>query len=323
METFIYTLYVSINYIVGVKMKRKIIQIANSTQLVSLPKKWCTKYGIMKGEEIEVRENGNSIVIHSDKGTLVDQIKVNVGDLTPRLVDRFLARSYQKGYDKIVLGYKTEEQLVAIREKVKELLGFEILEVSNNECSIQSISSKLDINFDTILRKAFIVILDMADTCLKAYRGKDSEVLKNLYHKDFDANKFCYYCLRAINKEMSGVFGTYILYYLVETLEDVGDSYKALATLLAEEEPNEVVFDLLKNVNDVFRLGYEFFYNPQTKTTMDAMRIFTETKEKIEASFDTLSGKELRLVSKVDTILKLVYHYPTMRLDTLKELKGE
>ena len=29
-------------------MKRKVIQIANSTQLISLPRKWTIKYGIKK-----------------------------------------------------------------------------------------------------------------------------------------------------------------------------------------------------------------------------------------------------------------------------------
>ena len=41
------------NYKRGVViMKRKVIQIANSTQLISLPRKWSQKYGVKKGDEI-------------------------------------------------------------------------------------------------------------------------------------------------------------------------------------------------------------------------------------------------------------------------------
>ena len=44
-------------------MKRKVIQIAESTQLVSLPRKWALKYGVKKGDEVDVLEEGNKIVV--------------------------------------------------------------------------------------------------------------------------------------------------------------------------------------------------------------------------------------------------------------------
>ena len=39
-------------------MKRKVIQIANSTQLISLPRKWSQKYGVKKGDEITINYDG-------------------------------------------------------------------------------------------------------------------------------------------------------------------------------------------------------------------------------------------------------------------------
>lgn len=304
-------------------MRRKVIQIANSTKLVSLPKKWCETYKVKKGDEIEVKIDGNKLLILSGNASHIDEILVDVSGLTPRLVDRFLARSYQKGYDRITLRFSTEEQLISIRNKVKELLGFEIMDVKRNECLIQTISTKLEINVETTIRKAFMVVLDMADTCLDAYKKEDDDLLNNLYLKDFDANKFCYYSLRAINKEKSGGFGTYILYYLIETLEDVGDAYKKLGMMLSGTKSKKEIQLILEKTNQVFRLGYEFFYNPQTKTGVQASEMYNSTKKEIKECYSKLKPAELEFVSEIHHILRLVYHYWTMRLDTLQELKNK
>ena len=305
-------------------MKRKVIQIANSTQLVSLPRKWSQKYGVQKGDEIDVNENKNTLIISTERVKIVNELKVDVSGLLPILVDRFLARSYQKGYDRITIIFDSHEQLITIRNKVKELLGFEVMDISNSVCSIQSISSKLEIDFEPVLRKAFIAVLDMADTCLDAYEKSDKEVLENFYHKDFDVNKFCYFCLRHINKEMSGDFGTYILYYLVEMLEDVGDSYKELATHLRETSPKKDIGKMLKGANKVFRTGYDFFYNPTISKANEAMKDYKEILINIRNNYKRLEDDaDLIALSIIEQILRQVYHFYTMRLDTLKELEGK
>src|SRR3989338_8169015 len=99
-------------------MKRKVIQIANSTQLVSLPRKWTQKYGVKKGDEIEVEEDGDRLLIKTESIPNSREIEVDVGGLTPRLADRFIARAYQKGYDLITVKYDKPELAIAIQEKV-------------------------------------------------------------------------------------------------------------------------------------------------------------------------------------------------------------
>ena len=181
----------------------------------------------------------------------------------------------------------------------------------------------MDIDFDSILRKAFLTVLDMGDTCLEALKNNDVETLKNLHHKDFDVNKFCYFCLRVINKGQHEGFGTYILYYLIESLEDVGDEYKALATKLIDVKYKKEIIEVLTNTNEVLRLGYEFFYKPEKLKAVKAMEVYNETKSEIEKSYGKIKNpNDLKILANLEFILKMVYHYPTMRLDTLKELSG-
>ena len=305
-------------------MKRKVIQIANSTHLISLPRKWSQKYGIKKGEELEVEECGSSLKVHTEKYPHVEEIIVDVSGLTPRLADRFIARAYQKGYDKITLKFDKPELVIAIQNKVKELLGFEIMEQYKDYCVIQSISSKLEVDFDSLLRKAFMITIDMAECCLEGLKNNDPSILENLYYKDFDVNKFCYFCLRSINKGQHQGFGTYILYYLVELLEDVGDEYKELAKILVNIKSKNQIMRVLLKCNEVLKLGYEFFYKPEKSKAVRAMEVYNETSSDISELYAKLkSPVDAKALAAIANILKLVYHFATMRLDTLKELSGE
>ena len=62
-------------------MRRKVIQIADSTQLVSLPRKWAQNYGIKKGDELEVTEHGNRVMISVDKNPQTESIEIDLSNL--------------------------------------------------------------------------------------------------------------------------------------------------------------------------------------------------------------------------------------------------
>jgi len=301
-----------------VKIKRSVIQIANSTQLISLPRKWSLKYNIQKGDELEVEEDGDKIIVRTESGPSTKEIVVDVSGLTPRLADRFMARSYQKGYDKITVKYNDPETAIAIQNKIKELLGFEIMEQTNS-----SISQKLNIDFDSSLRRSFLIVLDMANTSLEAFSKGDKKTLENLYHKDFDLNKFCYFCLRYINKGFHGEFGTYILYYLIESLEDVGDEYKALAKHLAKVKTKKKdLISVISKVNELTKIGYEFFYKPENEKATRCIALYNEAREEIRNLLSTRDINEAAALNSLDLIARTMYHFPTMRLDTLKGLGG-
>ena len=67
-------------------MKRKVIQIANSTQLISLPRKWSLQFGIKKGDELEVEEKGSQIIVSTEKGVKNKKIKITVCRLNCRFI---------------------------------------------------------------------------------------------------------------------------------------------------------------------------------------------------------------------------------------------
>ncbi len=301
-------------------MKRKVIQIANSTQLISLPRKWALRHGINKGDELDIKEQGPSLMVSTEKGFSQNMIEIDVSDLTPRLADRFVARAYQKGYDLIKIHYKNRQFFEVIQKKMPELLGFEILEEDGSSCVVKSISSKLEIDFDSSLKKAFSIVVDMSESCVRGYKGKDKNVLSSLFYKDFDVNKFCYFCLRAINKEYyTEPIGMPILYSLIDTLEDIGDDYKDLADNLIKSKQRPEFISLLERLDNLLKICYDFFYRPEKEKSVIAMKELSQIREDIINTMKiNLNDHERGALLRIDSIRRMLYLFPTLRLDTLK-----
>ena len=47
--------------------KRKVSLIGPSTLMVSLPSKWVKEFGVKKGDEINITENGPNLLLESQK----------------------------------------------------------------------------------------------------------------------------------------------------------------------------------------------------------------------------------------------------------------
>ncbi len=305
-------------------MKRKLVKQGINALTITLPSDWVEKNHLKPKDEIELTEQDNILSISTEKKESLKEITVDVSGLLPRLADRFMARAYQKGYDKIILKFDDPELMLAVKNKMPELMGFEILKVEKNQLEIQVISRDLDIDFDTMLRRALLVLMDMSQTCHDAWKKHDNKALENITYQDLDVNKFTYFCLRTINKSSKmASFGMSILYYLIESLEDLGDELKALGKTLANTKPKKEILEILEKMNLMFRLSYEFFYKPEKRKAVEAFKLNKEIISMIEKALKTNNVDEIKALISIEFSIRIIYHLTTMRLDTLKELSGE
>lgn len=304
-------------------MKRKLIKQGIKALTVTLPSDWIENNNLKQGDELELMEEENSIRILTEKTTPVKEITVDVSGLLPRLADRFMARAYQKGYDKITIKFNNQDLKYAIENKVSELIGYEILNVGTDYIEIYAISSKIDIDFDQMLRRGFLTLLEMAQTCHDAWIKEDKKSLENITLQDISVNKFLYYCLRHLNKSAKTVsFGMSILYYLIESLEDLGDELKVLGKTLTNIKPKPDILNIIKKMNEMFRVSYEYYYKPERNKVVRAFLLSKEIKAMIEKSLKTSKPEEIKALISIDFSIRIIYHITTMRLDTLKELSG-
>lgn len=246
----------------GVGMKRKVIQIADSTQLVSLPRKWAKLHNIKKGEELDVEICGNKVIVSTGKEIEQEPSNLNAKNLYP-MIRRSIHALYKKGVDEIRVEFDEKTSHYVQSALGKEAVGFEIVDQSPISCTIRHVGGELD-DFDSILRRTFLLLINMAEETHNAIKKGDFVALRNTMFLEESNNRFTTGCRRLINKKKNEpLMGP--LYYIVEELENIADYYKYLCAYFYDkrDEIKKVSPDVLKmfeKVIEMTRLFYETYY---------------------------------------------------------------
>lgn len=242
-------------------MKRKVIKLGNNSLLVSLPSAWAKKHGISKGDEVTVDEKEGQLILSTTHAQTGKTTSIDITNLTP-LVKRSLAALYKKGYDEFTVHFADHEELELAYEVIREeLSGFEVIQHGKNHLVAREISQPHADQFDTILRRQFLVIKDYAAETMRALASKDHDWLKRLVLRDKDVNKLADFCRRLINKHQTAETAT-VLYLIVEQLEKISDRYKDISAYAAEKRvtPGKQSLKLYEEVAGYLDQFYHCFY---------------------------------------------------------------
>ena len=66
-------------------MRRNVILMGGKTYVLSLPSNWIKKYRIQKGEELDVEERGNQIIVSTDRSSEDYEKDVDFSELNEML----------------------------------------------------------------------------------------------------------------------------------------------------------------------------------------------------------------------------------------------
>lgn len=270
-----------------VNIKRKVIQIANSTQLISLPRKWSQKYGVKKGDEIEVEEKGGSLVITTEKDISAHKTEINFKE-KEILIHRALSSLYKAGYDEIKIEFEKHSEFDTIQSTInRELIGFEIIEQGNEYIIAKKVSSIDHSEFDSMLRRTFMFLLSTADESLEALKTYNINTLKNLIVRDITINKLTDFLRRSINKKESYFKHIGPGFTIIELLEKIGDGYKDICKYASENKMkiSKSAIEAFAEIDSLMRDAYNLFYNFNLNDTKN----FLIRKEKIDVSIINLT----------------------------------
>jgi len=265
-----------------VLIKRRVIQIANSTQLISLPRKWSLKYGVKKGDELEIEEKDNSLIIQTEKGLSLSRIEINVKG-KEQIIHRLLSSLYRSGFDEINITYEKSSELELIQSTInKELIGFEIVEERRENIIIKQVSSIDYSEFNNMLKRVFMFILSTAEETLEALKKNDENSLNNLVFRDLTINKLTNYCRRSLNKKESSFKHIGPGYVIIEILEKISDGYRDLCKYASKnrKEIKGQLVETLAEINILLRDAQKLFYNFR----IDEFGIFLSRKERLSNS---------------------------------------
>lgn len=251
-------------------MRRKVIQIADSTQLISLPRKWALQHNVRKGDELEITEEGSRIIVAiADSAELFKKTEIDLADLE-KIVNRVIGLLYKIGYDQITIRYSSPEFVAAIQKcLLEDMIGYEIVEQHPTQCVIKTVAASSEGEFDVVLRRTYLLLKSMLDGLLTAMESGDKKTIPSLRFLEKTNNKYTAFCRRVLNKGgLKGVKNPTIFYALVEEIEKIADQGKYLCDDLLEQKSVKVDgenLELFRKVTDLFNKTYDLHYAFSTK----------------------------------------------------------
>ena len=312
----------------GVSIKRKVIQIANSTQLVSLPRKWSQKYGVKKGDEVEVEEQDNKIVININKGVELKSKEIDVTGLDRTTILYYIQNLYRAGYDEIKVIYnnpvtthfrlsKNVNVITVLHNEVNRLIGYEIIQQKENFCIIKDISNSSVQEFDTVFRRIFLLLKDASSELFKGAMDMDIKLIETLEEKHDSITKFISYCLRLLNKYGHPNYKqTTIIYHILASLDKLVDvlKYAARDLLKFKHKLNSYTIHLLGLITVSINLYSDFFFKFDLKQATEIYKNRNEMLTSLYQFKNKIPTDELILLSRMEQIFELLVEVRVARM---------
>lgn len=280
-------------------MKRKLVQQGAATMMVSLPASWVKKKGLGKGKEVEVTEKQGSLII-STKQSEFKKKTIRI-EKEQDYMNRLLDTPYIQGYDEITVEFKDVNVVKKVLSRAEMLLGFEVVAQTSSSCTIRNVAQGMEEEFDTILRRLFLLVKTEAEDSLKAIEDKNFETLKNIPQLEKLCHKYYLFCYRLLTK-----YGHKIqeelpaLYLTIFSLEAISDQFSYISKYIVKKKKS-IDVKAFKDVVKVVKAFEKHFYNPTQQSTF-------EIREKIKKTLTTLLKTKHDIVdTKLSNIAELYY----------------
>ncbi|HIG96304.1 TPA: phosphate uptake regulator PhoU [Candidatus Woesearchaeota archaeon] len=265
-------------------MKRKINRVGPSTLTVSLPSKWAKTLGLKAGDEIEVEERANQLVLSRERTIEKKDITIHYPS-KQRFLKRFLVSAYIKGYDTIQVTYDDPVLFGLVQETMnKLLLGFEVVEHSKDRCVLKNIAEGMEYEFDNTQRKYFLHIKQLLSHLIEAIQNKDPQELEHLLFVDQTVDKLCQFIRRMLNihgyKDDSKGKS---LYFIDNLLESIADHCRDIAKHMQRTGiyPSSDFLVLLKQVAQNIETYYQLFYTFNREKLVDLKERDVQIKKSV------------------------------------------
>ena len=312
-------------------MKRKVIQIANSTQLISLPREWAKKYNIKKGDELEIEAKGNKLEICCEKDIELENISINISGLDRTSIMYYIRSAYRRGYNVIEINFdrdyahhfrmgKDVKIISVIHEEVNRLVGVEIIQQKDKFCVVKDISNASFKDFDTVLRRIFLLLLDATTNLFAAMKSGNKVLVENIEQNHDSITRFISYALRLINKGgYSEQHKNSLLYTIIVIIDKIVDilKYAGRDFITNDIKLSNESKEILANIAAAFQIYYELFYKFEAKKIYELYLNRNNTIDKIRKIQNKQPKNELILLSDLRQCFEYITGIVENRLSLL------
>lgn len=289
-------------------MRRKLIQLAKKTLVVSLPSKWVRDNGLEKGDEIELDVEEKSIVFRTDKAKKQSKITLDVKELGT-YNELYIAYLYQAGIDEIRINYEERSVYEKVQNKIPHLMGYEVIDQGENYLEIKSVSAALEEEFETILRRTFFILEDFSKSGLEAVKAKEFVRMNALLTLENTIDKFTDFCKRVLNKKgYKNRDKTTFYYVIIRDMEKIGDLYYEIISYLSEKKivSSKETLLLYEETNKLLSLFHKLFYKFDKEKADEFQTKKTDLKKKAKNLMETVPKNDLFVVYNLLSLVKMI-----------------
>lgn len=299
--------------------RRKVIRQGKGTLTMSLPSNWVNQLKLKQGDELFVEQKGPLLMISPTFSKSFTSTELDLDGLKSKgLIYTMISNLYIKGYDEIRVKFYSPSQYDVISDSVRNLIGFEIIGQKGNICTLKELARGESEDFDSIVRRIFLLIIGSAEDGIEAFKKGDSQLIKSLVKRDLTVNTLVNYSLRILNKKGGkDIQKSMHLYALLNLLEYLGDEYGRLYRYVLKPKPNTILF--AERVLKILRGFYEVFYKfdklkaDKLKEERDILREdIGNSLEKAKTKEDLLALHHFRRIS--DLVMDILKFNLAMQL---------
>lgn len=214
---------------------------------VTLPIEWIKKENLDKDKIVDLEVIGNKIIISSKN---IDQKQIALdADFYANSLVKVLQAVYRTGTSEAKIMFSDPNIIEKILEIVDErLIGYEIMEQKADYIIIKDITRESNQDFKIVLRRIFLLLLQMAE----------SETFIQVKSIDKNMKKLLNYCQRTLINQGHREFKKIPLYYLLlDRIEKIGDE---LRWVQYKQLNDNVIVDDFDQIKQLIRSAYEIFY---------------------------------------------------------------
>ncbi|PIN70624.1 hypothetical protein COV93_00695, partial [Candidatus Woesearchaeota archaeon CG11_big_fil_rev_8_21_14_0_20_43_8] len=178
-------------------MRRKIVQQGPCTLMVSIPKEFCQRHSLKKGDILDLRDCGQFLQAAYHEKEDAKTSALSFSSSTESAIRIAIINSYRCGHSCINVDFKEDNQYNIICTVVSEnIMGLEVTRTSNNTCRIESINEPDIDQFQMILKKMIFCISTMITDTVQRLDGKKD--FSDYNHLGIKIEKYENFCLRVV-----------------------------------------------------------------------------------------------------------------------------
>ncbi len=289
-------------------MGRKIAKIGPATLMISLPSKWAKAHHLAKGDEVDVIEKEGHLLIGTGQSRAKEKIVIDLSGKKDFLKRNF-RKAYMQGVDVIEVTFKDAHVMSDIAAITEQMLGFEIVSQSENSCTLRNVAEGLENEFEHLLRRLFLLTLDMARESKHAAEKSDFSRMNNLGDIERMINKYYMFCVRMLHKQgLAYEKEPMQSFHVLFILEQIADHIKQVNLRSAErkivlDKPALVLFgDAVRAIESLYTL----FYKRSDVEKQKQKEVFVKLHAHVENSL--AKTKNVFVTLQLAFVLEKAYH---------------